>query len=226
MYSQATVSHTGNPSPLPPHLAASPSPLVTPVRPRPRGIDPAKIARDVRLMERIRGGDQQAFARLHDLHATSVARGLRGLAGSLEEAEEIVQEAFLQLWQQADRFRPERATPRGWLVLLARSRALDRLRSQQARRRREEAAHREYFEAVEWVPKAASGLESEERRHRVAEAMQVLSDVQRRCLELAFFEDLSHRQIAEHLGQPLGTVKSRILLGMKKMRLALGAPNG
>lgn len=195
--------------------------LPFPSSPPSRRMDPDSIARDVALMSKINQGDQEAFSTLHRRHAVPLARILRRMLGSLEEAEEIVQEAFLQLWQQADRFRPERASPRGWLLLLARSRALDRIRSYRARERREEAAHRQYFSVVEWIPNSTTGLEAKERSRRLGDAMQGLSEVQRRCLKLSFFDDLSHRQIAQRLDQPLGTVKSRILLGMKKMRLAL-----
>lgn len=172
------------------------------------------------LIRRIASGDGEALTRLFDLHS-SVALGLLvRILGDRAEAEEVLQEAFLQVWTQADRYDEARSTPRGWLLMLARSRALDRLRRREARRRREEeSAEEEARFAVE--PEGTGRLEAAERQSRVSSALGALSPEQRHCIELAFFEGLTHTQIAERLKAPLGTVKSRILLGMSKLRQAL-----
>lgn len=171
-------------------------------------------------MTRIAQGDGAALSDLLDLHSPSVLGLLVRMLGARSEAEEVLQEVFLQVWMQADRYDSERSSPRGWLLMLARSRALDRIRRREARRRREEEAGEE--EALRLVrPVGTDRLEADERRSQVSSALNVLSPEQRHCIELAFFEGLTHTQIAERLKAPLGTVKSRILLGMNKLRQAL-----
>jgi RNA polymerase sigma-70 factor (ECF subfamily) len=181
----------------------------------------ARELEDSFLVGQIGSGDQEAFARFFDLHSPAVLGLLFRILGGRGEAEEVLQEVFLQVWRQADRYEPERSTPRGWLLMLARSRALDRLRRRDARRRREEeaAGDADYPRLVR--PLGTERLEAVERRDRVNGALDLLSPEQRRCIELAFFEGLTHTQIAERLEAPLGTVKSRILLGMNKLRQAL-----
>lgn len=174
---------------------------------------------DAELVRRIAGGDGDALARLFDLHSPVVLGLLSRMLGARSEAEEVLQEAFLQVWTQADRYDSERSSARSWILMLARSRALDRLRRREARRRREEEAVEEADLAIH--PVGTERLEESETRSRVSSALGSLSPEQRRCIELAFFEGLTHTQIAERLKAPLGTVKSRILLGMNKLRQAL-----
>ena len=131
----------------------------------------------------------------------------------------MLQEVFLQVWMQADRYEESRSSPRGWILMLARSRALDRLRRRVSRQRREEEVAGE--EGVAVRPVGTERLEAAERKTRISSALGLLSPEQRHCIELAFFEGLTHTQIAERLKAPLGTVKSRILLGMNKLREAL-----
>ena len=138
--------------------------------------------------------------------------------------EEILQEAFLQAWERAATYRPERATPKGWLLLMARSRALDRIRSATARGRREKAVYANETLASVATPRGTERLEAEERSGLLGQALAVLPAEQRKCIELAFLEGLTHRQVAERTGEPLGTVKSRIALGMNKLRQALASP--
>jgi RNA polymerase sigma-70 factor (ECF subfamily) len=168
--------------------------------------------------------DGAAFARLFELHAPVTLGLLDRVIGRRGEAEEVLQEVFLQVWMQADRYDGARSTPRGWILMLARSRALDRLRRRDSARRREEAAGEEAAAGVAVPPVGTERLERSERQSQVSSALGQLSPDQRRCIELAFFEGLTHTQIAERLEAPLGTVKSRILLGMNKLRQALSAP--
>jgi len=180
-------------------------------------------AQEAGLMGRIAAGDGEAFARVFEVHSAVVLGLLFRMLGRRSEAEEVLQEVFLQVWTQADRYDSTRSTPRGWLLMLARSRALDRIRWREARRRREEeaAVSGAHLELV--PPLGTERLESAERRDQVSSALGLLSPEQRRCIELAFFEGLTHTQIAERLEAPLGTVKSRILLGMNKLRQALSS---
>lgn len=172
------------------------------------------------LVYRIASGDGEALTRLFDLHSPVALGLLVRILGDRAEAEEVLQEVFLQVWTQADRYDADRSSPRGWLLMLTRSRALDRLRRRDARRRREEeTAEEEARLTVE--PRGTERLEAAERQSRVSSALGSLSPEQRHCIELAFFEGLTHTQIAERLKAPLGTVKSRILLGMSKLRQVL-----
>ena len=172
-------------------------------------------------MRRVADRDGGALANLFEWHAPVTLGLLQRILGGRGEAEEVLQEVFLQIWMQADRYDGARSTPRGWILMLARSRALDRLRRRESARRREEIVGEEAGEKVS--PLGTERLESLEVKRQVSSALGSLSPDQRRCIELAFFEGLTHTQIAERLEAPLGTVKSRILLGMNKLRQALSA---
>lgn len=183
------------------------------------------VARDRALLTRVASGDGGALAHLFTTNAPVLLAFLERLLGAGGEAEEVLQEVFLQVWRQAGRYRPERATPRGWMLLLARCRGLDRLQSAAARRRREERTVRER-EMAAVVPLGSRRLEAAERRRVILAALGRLSAEQRQAVELAFFAGLTHTQIAERLGAPLGTVKSRILLGLRKLRRELAPTLG
>jgi RNA polymerase sigma-70 factor (ECF subfamily) len=176
---------------------------------------------DRNLMRLVADRDGGAFARLFERQAPVALGLLHRILGARGEAEEVLQEVFLQIWMQADRYDGARSTPRGWILMLARSRALDRLRRRESARRREEVVGEEAGETVS--PLGTERLESLEVKRQVSSALGALSPDQRRCIELAFFEGLTHTQIAERLEAPLGTVKSRILLGMNKLRQTLSA---
>jgi RNA polymerase sigma-70 factor, ECF subfamily len=179
---------------------------------------------DIHLLGRVRAGDREAFAGLFDRHAPTVLALLVRILGTRAEAEEVLQEVFLQAWRQASRYEPGRATPRGWLLVLARSRALDVVRSREARRRRESDLSADASQAVPAAaPLGTERMEADERREQVHSALDLLPSEQRRCIEMAFFDGLTQTQIAQLLGAPLGTVKSRIHLGMSKLREALGS---
>jgi RNA polymerase sigma-70 factor, ECF subfamily len=179
------------------------------------------MEREVDLMSRVAGGDGEAFARLFEIHAPAALGLLVRILGRRSEAEEALQEVFVQVWTQADRYDETRSTPKGWILMLARSRALDRLRRGQSLQRRAEAAAVESAREEAAPPVGTERLESRERRHRIHSALGLLTPEQRRCIELAFFEGLTHTEIAKRLETPLGTVKSRILMGMNKLRQAL-----
>lgn len=183
---------------------------------------PVSSALDHELMRRVAAGDSGAFGDLFDRHASKVLGMLIQLLRRRELAEELLQEVFLHAWSRAADYRPQRATPAGWLLMLARSRAIDRLRAEGARRRREEATVADPTRPAVVAAVGTDELEGEERRQVVASALGTLPDDQRRCLELAFYRGLSQSRIAERLDLPLGTVKSRIRIAMSKVRDAVG----
>ena len=180
---------------------------------------------DFDLLRRVAGGSNAALGAFYDRYSGLVWGLLRRMLGESGEAEEVLQEAFLQVWRDADRYNPERATPRGWLLLIARSRALDRLRKRAALQRREEAIAREAAGRAA-APLGSRRLEHLESRQRINSALDRLPREQRRVIELAFFHGLSQTEIAAHLGAPLGTVKSRALLGMKRLREIFAGERG
>jgi RNA polymerase sigma-70 factor (ECF subfamily) len=162
------------------------------------------------LIRRLVAGDQHALGALYDKYAGLVnALALRVLRDA-SDAEDIVQEVFVQAWRQAARFDPARGTPEAWLCTMARSRALDRLRRRAARRE----------EPGEDAPPAVAAPRNEEAL-AVRKALDLLSEVQRRALELAYYEGLTQTEIAARLGEPLGTVKTRIRSAMLRLREAL-----
>lgn len=176
---------------------------------------------DLAVVRRMAAGDAHAVGELYDRYAGVLLAVARRILGGAGEAEEVLQESVLQAWSQATRYDPQRSSVSTWLILIARSRALDRLRSRQARQRAADGA------AAEPPPDTSSSGDLSvlhaERRRRVREVLAELPDEQRRVLELAFYEGLSQSEIATRTGAPLGTVKTRALLGMKKLRQALRA---
>lgn len=171
------------------------------------------------------GGDERAIAALYDRYGGVLFAVAYRIVGQRADAEEVVIEAFAQVWREASRFEPTRGSVAGWLTMIARSRALDMVR---ARARRERitasaAADRPGVSPAmsEWRPDALTALDDAERRARIREALQTLSPPQRQAIELAYFEGLSQSEIADRLQQPLGTVKTRVRLGMQKLRECL-----
>jgi RNA polymerase sigma-70 factor (ECF subfamily) len=176
------------------------------------------------LLARIAQGDAEAFAELFDHASPRVLGLLIQMLGDRGEAEEVLQEVFLQLWRQPGAYDPRRGSARGYLLLLARSRALDRLRSHRARLDRERTVHEEQTRRSGVTAAVGTArLEEEERARAVHSALQDLPAEQRRALELAFFQGLTQAEIARRLAAPLGTIKSRVLLGMRKLRQVLEA---
>jgi len=175
---------------------------------------------DGSLVRRMRNRDEGALTELYDRYGGLVLAVARRILFAAQDAEETLQETFLQAWLQADRYDASRSSVPTWLVLIARSRALDRLRSRQARDRATAAA-----EAEPRAPDPSGSSDAHvlhgERRKRVRAVLEGLPAEQRDVLELAFWEGLSQTEIATRTGAPLGTVKTRALLGMKKVRQAL-----
>ena len=157
------------------------------------------------------------MAELYDRHARPIYSLALGILGDATEAEDIVQEVFSQAWKQAARYSATRGAVAAWLMTLARSRAIDRLRAKRARPG-EVSDERVAGQLVDAGPPADSLVLSSEQVARVRAALDELPLLQRAAIELAYYEGLTHAEIADRLEQPLGTVKTRIRLAMLKLR--------
>jgi len=177
----------------------------------------AKIT-DVELLEAIARKDETAIAELYDRYRVILFGLLIRILTSREEAEDVLQEVFLQVWRRAGDFDEKRGRPFTWLVTLARSRGIDRLRSLAAKERVALAGARE---PSEQVSDAVADAFASEQRTLVTTALAQLPEEQKRPLTLAYFEGLTQSEIAAKLGAPLGTVKTRMRTGLMKLREVL-----
>jgi RNA polymerase sigma-70 factor (ECF subfamily) len=175
----------------------------------------------IRLLREIARGDRDAFTRFYDLHAGLVHTFALRILQERGEAEEVVQDVFLQVWRQAETYSTDRGSPEAWLVMMTRSRGIDKLRS---RRRRDEMVRP--AENPDRLPElvvleSASG--PAEARATLGGALADLPAAQRSVLELAYFDGLTQSEIAARLGEPLGTVKTRMRSGLERLRGLLAA---
>jgi RNA polymerase sigma-70 factor (ECF subfamily) len=177
---------------------------------------------DAELVARVVARDEQALATLYDRYSGLLLAVTQRILGGAGDAEEILQEAFLQAWKQADRYDRSRSSVSNWLSLIARSRAIDRLRSRKVMERTAVAAQVEKGRSDE-SPKGVANVLMSERRQRLRAALAELPAEQREVIELAFFKGMTQSEISGQTGTPLGTVKTRTLLAMKKLRKALQA---
>ena len=170
---------------------------------------------DVELLKAIAARDETALAQLYDRYRVILFGLLMRILNNREEAEDVLQEVFLQVWRKAEDFDENRGRPFTWLVTLARSRGIDRLRTLAARERVAEAGAREPSEEIS---DAATDAFKSEQRGLVSDALAKLPDEQKRPIMLAYFEGLTQSEIATSLGAPLGTVKTRMRTGMIRLR--------
>lgn len=179
-----------------------------------------ETANDVTLVRAVAEGDQGAIAELYDRYAGMLLGLARKVVKDPADAEEVLQETFLHVWNRARSYDPARSSVATWLVLIARSRSIDRVRTKNVVDRTHAAVQKEAGPEHESALGVGRVLDRE-RRRRVRCELQAIPEEQRTVLELAFFEGLTQREIAETTGIPLGTVKTRTLLAMKKLRKAL-----
>ena len=176
--------------------------------------------RDRELMQRVLADDADAFSAIYDRHARSVYRLAHRMLRERAAAEDVTQEAFVALWRSRHSYRPERGSPGSWLASITRNRAIDAIRRGRAHLHVEletvrdpEAPERTDEEALRRIEAITIGV-----------ALQALPDPQRQALELSYFDGLSHTEISARLGVPLGTVKGRVRLALRKLATQLGSP--
>ena len=171
---------------------------------------------DVDVVMRVAAGDRDAVAELYDRHASRVLGLAYRIVQNSSDAEDVVQEVFSQAWRTAQAYRATRGTVAGWLLMMARTRAIDRLRTRQAKQASVGADHLDAVPSDS--PAVPDQLIATEQAVQVREAMLELPADQRTALELAYFEGLTHTEIAERLRTPLGTVKTRIRSALAALR--------
>jgi RNA polymerase sigma-70 factor (ECF subfamily) len=187
--------------------------------------DATATPRDADLVIRAARGDEQALGRLYDRFCAALYAVAYRVLNEKADAEEVVMEAFAQAWREAPRFDAGRGSVAAWLTMMTRSRALDLVRSKSRRVRitdtaaREEPSHALAMSTGFQSP--GSALEDTERRQAIGAALAALAPPQRTAIELAYYEGLSQSEIAERLQEPLGTIKTRMRLGMQKLRETL-----
>jgi RNA polymerase sigma-70 factor (ECF subfamily) len=182
----------------------------------------SSVPADRDLVARAAAGDEGAIARLYDRYATVLYTVAYRITGERADADEVVVEAFAQAWREASRFEPGRGSVAAWLTMITRSRALDLVRARSRRDRITGTAAADQPDEPPamgtWRGDPADSLDRTERQRQVLAALGELSPPQRQAIELAFFEGLSQAEIATRLNEPLGTVKTRVRLGMQKLR--------
>jgi RNA polymerase sigma-70 factor (ECF subfamily) len=187
-----------------------------PTKPHP---GPPGHLKDAALLRLVADRRPEALAELYDRFAPLLLPLARRILGSAPEAEDILQETLIRVWNNPERYDPARSSVSTWLVLLTRSRAIDRLRSRKVVDRTHDAAQLEKPDHAS--PEAPESVFTQERRERMRQELEKLPAEQRQVIEMAFYEGLSQSEIAARSGIPLGTVKTRTLLAMKKLRAAL-----
>jgi RNA polymerase sigma-70 factor, ECF subfamily len=193
---------------------------------RPRSGGPAegglrgrRSGNDDVLLRQVARGDEAAFATLYDDVADAVYGLVLRVVRDQAQSEEVTQEVLVEIWRTAARFDPARGSAKTWILAMAHRRAVDRVRTAQAAADRDDRVGRLHLPAHDDVAEAVQNrLESEQVRRALAD----LTDVQREVITLAYYRGLTHREVADLLGLPLGTVKTRLRDGLIRIRDAMG----
>ena len=178
-------------------------------------------ALDALLLERIAAGDEPAFAQLYDRFAPGLFSLALKIMGSEAEAQDAVQDTFMHIWRKAATYNRGRSRAFSWAVMVLRNKAIDRVRMRLRVGRIIERATAEFSHREELAESAAVEASLREERARVRAALAEIGPEQKEAVELAFFSDLSHEEIAEQLCEPLGTIKGRIRRGLVRLHRLL-----
>jgi RNA polymerase sigma-70 factor (ECF subfamily) len=202
---------------MPSPTLAPPAPPASPSAPR-HDATPSNVAQplDATLLKRARAGDAAAFSTLYERHAAAAYAVARRMLHNPTAAQDVVQEAFLSLWR-TDGYRPERGSLRNFLLAIVRNRALDALRKDRHRSAKE-CSDDTVASRLAAVERTDDEVERRDTLRLLRAALITLPDAQHRALDLAFFGGLSSSEIAQQLDEPLGTIKGRIRLGLKRLR--------
>jgi RNA polymerase sigma-70 factor (ECF subfamily) len=172
------------------------------------------------LIQQVAKQDRDAFSQLYDRFSTLVFTLAMRMLKARSDAEDLLQEVFVQVWRQAQNYSAERGSPEAWIINIARSRAIDKIRS--IRRMQKSFVHTDDPARAESPGTVESSAAESETRLTMNSALANLPDPQRKVLELAYFDGLTQNEIADRLAEPLGTVKTRMRSGIQKLREILG----
>ena len=200
--------------------AASGREVATPEKPMTSAVEIEPGAPgDVDLMLGIQSGDADALSQLYDRYSGIVKALILRIIHNDTEADDLLQEVFMEIWNQAKNFSAEKGKPLGWMVTLTRRRAIDALRKRQAYARAEERLQAESEQQpLAWVQNVTEQeIRAGDTRVLMAKVISSLPEAQQQVIELAFFQGMSQREIAFETNIPLGTVKTRLELGLKKI---------
>jgi RNA polymerase sigma-70 factor, ECF subfamily len=177
---------------------------------------------DEKLISFVGQGDAEAFTTLYDRHSYAAFSLAYRVMGERQAAEDVAQDAFLKLWCSATSYRPERGSVRTWILSIVHNRGIDQIRSQASRRRTQDKI--EASAPRSQPSEAFAETLRNTQRDQVREALDTLPPEQLKILELAYFSGYTHLQISELVDVPLGTIKGRMRLGLKKMRVYFDHP--
>jgi RNA polymerase sigma-70 factor (ECF subfamily) len=174
--------------------------------------------RDIELLRQIAAGDRVSFAEFYDRHSPLMFSVACRILRDTSEAEDVLQEAFVQIWEKAAKFDPKLGKANSWAAILVRNKAVDRIRASQRRTRLAEEAGAEQVIAGNVDDTANEAVYGHEKTLLIQSAIVELPGEQRQAIELAYFSGLTQDEISKKLNQPLGTIKARIRRGLLKMR--------
>jgi len=180
--------------------------------------EPTAPDQDVELLQRIAAGDREAFATFYDKHSTLMFSVAVRVLNDQTEAQDVLQEAFVQIWEKAGNFNPDLGKASSWAATMTRNKAIDRIRASQRRSRLNDEAGAEMAISQEADASVNEAVHGHDKAKAIQSAIVELPADQRRAIELAYFSGLTQNEISEKLHEPLGTVKARIRRGLLKLR--------
>ena len=181
-------------------------------------LDQPDLDKDIELLRCISEGDRYAFSCFYDNYSRLLFSIAFRILNDQKEAEDVLQEVFLQIWDKAGSYKPELGKPSSWAVTLTRNKAIDYIRAGQRRSRLLELASTEMLVRQPGAAAANESVRSRDGTELITSAVSELPEDQRRAIEMAFFTGLTQHEISETLQEPLGTIKARIRRGMMKLR--------
>jgi RNA polymerase sigma-70 factor (ECF subfamily) len=174
--------------------------------------------RDIELLRQIAAGDRLAFAEFYDRNSVLMFSVASRILSDPGDAEDVLQEAFVQIWEKAKNFDPKLGKPSSWAAILVRNKAIDRIRASQRRTRLAAEAGTEMAIAAEHDNSANEAIHGHDKAKLIQSAIFELPAEQRQAIELAYFSGLTQNEISEKLQEPLGTIKARVRRGLLKLR--------